>query len=382
MRHHILIIILDLLAAFAVTGAAAGITPLQSSYSNLKAAYNRRTGRIELTFDARLKPPGLNYSLTVAPQLSKDGREGPANRMAALPAYVMEGEWFRTSRLRKERSGEYRSSAIPSVMTPASAGFTYKASVSQNDWEEGVNVIVYTTLRNYHGIVAQSVFRFPLKLALALDDDYMAPSDEVPVTRRPFVERISTANRDIVAGMASIEEVEAYIETNGEGSLTIHFEVGSSRINPNFMGNARTLHELLFAIAEMKRGNNAPQVVVVGYASPEGNADVNRRLATERAANVRNYISSNSELRLPADVATYDGGINWAGLKRLALSDYNLPRRNDVFRILEMPVWDSSTRTGRLGSLMRLAGGEPYRYMTEVYFPQLRGAAFIKVFYK
>ena len=382
MKHHIQIIIFAILAAFLVISNAAGITPLQSSYSNLRAAYNRRTGNIDLSFDARLKAPGLNYSLTVAPQLSKDGRENLSGRLPSLPAYVMEGEWFRTSRLRKQRSGVYQPSADKSVMTPPAAGFTYKASVSQNDWEEGVTVIVYTTLRSYHGIVAQSVFRFPLKLALLRDDDYMSPSDEVPATQRPFVERINTANREIVSGVASIEEVEAYIETNGEGSLTIHFEVGSSRINPNFMSNSRTLNELLAAIAEMKRGNNAPQVVVVGYASPEGNADINRRLAVERAANVKSYISSNSELKLPADIATYDGGINWAGLKRLALSDYNLPQRNEVFRILEMPVWDSSTRTGRLGSLIRLAGGEPYRYMTDVYFPQLRGAAFIKVFYK
>jgi outer membrane protein OmpA-like peptidoglycan-associated protein len=367
-----------------MTPDAAGLAYLRATYSNLQTTYNRKTGKIDLTFEARLSTPGLNYSLTISPRLAKDGKEAPAAlvNLAQLPNYVMEGDWYKNSRLRKQRSRRPVPDYSRSVLMHPTSAFTYKASISQNDWVEGVTVVVYTTLTSYKGVVAQSVFRFTTKQTLAYDEDLQpSPSDNIPVTQLPFVERVNSVNREIVSGNASIEAVEAYIETNGEGSLTIHFELASSRINPDFMSNNRTLNELLNVISEMRRTNNPPQVVIVGYASPEGQADFNRRLATERARSVQNYIASGTELNR-SEIITYDGGINWAGLKRLALADYNLPRRSEALRILEIPIWDANTRTGRLGSLMRLAGGEPYRYMTDVYFPQLRGAAFIKVFYK
>ncbi|MDR2496064.1 MAG: hypothetical protein LBD21_02945 [Tannerellaceae bacterium] len=381
MKHYIhSTIFLLLLAAFCASPNAAGITSVHAVYSNLQATYNRRTGNIDLTFEARLQTPGLNYSLSISPRFAKDAKE--AANLARLPIYMMEGELYRTSRLRKQRSGLPVPNHARSLLMPPTAGFTYKGSVSQSDWVEGVTVVVYTTLTGYQGVVAQSVFRFNTKLSLAYDDDLRpSASETTPATQFPFVERINSSNREIVGGNASIEDVESYIETKGEGSLTIHFELSSSRINPAFMANNRTLNELFNVISEMKRTNNAPQVVIVGYASPEGQADFNKRLATERARILQTYIAAHSELSM-ADIAAYEGGINWAGLKRLVLSDYNIPQRNEVLRILEMPVWDAAARTGRLGSLMRLGGGEPYRYMTDVYFPQLRGAAFIKVYYK
>ena len=45
------------------------------------------------------------------------------------------------------------------------------------------------------------------------------------------------------------------------------------------------------------------------------------------------------------------------------------------------PLWDSSRQIGRQGELMRLNGGTTYRYMYNHFFPQLRNATYIKIYY-
>jgi hypothetical protein len=56
--------------------------------------------------------------------------------------------------------------------------------------------------------------------------------------------------------------------------------------------------------------------------------------------------------------------------------------RDQVLNIIDhTPIWDARRKTGRLGELMRLAGGEPYRQMEREFFPQLRIASDIKVLY-
>jgi hypothetical protein len=82
-----------------------------------------------------------------------------------------------------------------------------------------------------------------------------------------------------------------------------------------------------------------------------------------------------------SEIIPYEGGINWIGLQRLVAADNSIAYRDEILPILELPIWDARTQTGRHGELMRLRGGDPYRYLLNNFFPQLRGAAFIKVFY-
>ncbi|MDR0766044.1 MAG: hypothetical protein LBF09_03785, partial [Odoribacteraceae bacterium] len=56
--------------------------------------------------------------------------------------------------------------------------------------------------------------------------------------------------------------------------------------------------------------------------------------------------------------------------------------RDEVLRVIDTkPVWDPRSRVSRMTLLKQLRGGEPYRYMARHFFPMLRNAAYIKVFY-
>lgn len=46
------------------------------------------------------------------------------------------------------------------------------------------------------------------------------------------------------------------------------------------------------------------------------------------------------------------------------------------------PVWDAAKKVGRLSLLMRLNQGRPYNYMKRHFFPKLRNAGYIKVFFE
>jgi hypothetical protein len=385
MKNHVRIAVVVLSLSFSLCPLWGKEKLPQATYSNLQVHYNKKTGDLELTFDGKISAPGMNYSITITPHLTKDGKESPyaSVPLAALPAQVMEGDWYRLSRERKEKTGTRAPKLPQAIRILPTASYSYSAPISQREWVDGVSVTVYTTMRTYSGITGETVFRFTDLLSfLPEEEEYIDTANvhKVPAIARPFVEPVTEKNRDIVDGRADLQSVEGYVEERGEGALTVYFEVGSSIINPGFTWNSRTLAELIDVVEEMKRNDNDPRVVVVGYSSPEGSPDLNKRLSMERAWSIQKYLTAHTALNA-SEIATYEGGINWIGLKRLIIGDHLLPNREEILATLELPVWNARTQTGRHGALMRLNNGETYRYLLNHYFPQLRGAAFIKVFY-
>jgi hypothetical protein len=362
------------------------------TYRNLLIHYDERTRKVDIRFEAQLKKRlASDYSLIIVPRFEKEGKEEKKNAsaskpLAELPCLAMEGGRARISRLRKVRSKIFHE-VVPeplSYISPAQDIYTYKTSIPYEEWVDGVSLVIYSTMKTYSGITGRSVFHFENKitfkdtgpvepLSLAIETLVEAPS---------FVEQVTDLSRPLISGTAPLKEVEQYVEAHGDGSLNIFFEANSSQISLDFMNNRETIGKLLDAVRDVADvNNNRAHVVIVGYSSPEGKAEINQRLAIERAWAVQKYIASHSSLST-SDIITYDAGINWLGLKRFIASDPAIPGQSEAIPILDEPVWDSKTQTGRLGSLMRLKGGETYRYLLRNYFPQLRGAAFIKVFYE
>lgn len=177
-------------------------------------------------------------------------------------------------------------------------------------------------------------------------------------------------------------DVERFIGMTREGALSIQFRQGSKVISRE--DNNRALVDLISVIRALEASPDCKitRVVVVGFSSPEGTLNENEKLSMERAAVAKEFITANSSIR-PDMVNTYNGSVDWSKLRELvAQSDMA-----DKYRILDIidntPVWDSSRNRGRLGDLMAVNGGNPYRYMLENFFPRLRQmGAYIKVYYE
>jgi hypothetical protein len=81
------------------------------------------------------------------------------------------------------------------------------------------------------------------------------------------------------------------------------------------------------------------------------------------------------------NIALYNGSEDWHGL-RMLVERSDMPSKHRVMEIIDtVPVWDSKTRRGRERELMDLDGGAPYRYMYRNFFPLLRNATYIKIYY-
>ena len=163
--------------------------------------------------------------------------------------------------------------------------------------------------------------------------------------------------------------------------LTIHFRIGSSDIDLNYMDNRVALSRVTAAL----NSQSAPyinSIRIEGYASLDGGYIVNDRLARERAESLKRYIMANSSNHIdPAKISSENIGMDWKQLRSLADADYKLPRRSEVLYIIDNvdARVNVKANTSRKKSLMDL-GVKTWYYMYTNYFPLLRtGKAIIIV---
>jgi pimeloyl-ACP methyl ester carboxylesterase len=139
--------------------------------------------------------------------------------------------------------------------------------------------------------------------------------------------------------------------------------------------------EILSVVSEIQRSGDSQveRIVIAGFASPEGSANLNMRLSERRGESVRKFILDNSSLR-PSGVSVYAGGEDWEGLREMVASSDMWDKHEVLYIIDNYPVW--GPEGGRESKLMRLRGGAAYRHMYRNFFPELREAAYITIYYK
>jgi outer membrane protein OmpA-like peptidoglycan-associated protein len=364
-----------------------------------RVVLDEATGMMTLTLDVVAgSVEGSDGRLTMTPVL-----EGDAGTLY-FPPVITEGRRARISRERGERSGI--------VTTPEGARFlspgerlVYTATLPAGEWSGearlttrsvsercGCEVAVPATA----GVAAPLVMTVNIERVNAVAPAVVVEREVAPVVGQAtrstvarvaapytFVAPSTPAVRGLLAGGGTRLEVERYIDEHRDESLTVHFRVNSTVIEPSLGDNARVLEELVEALRALVDAPGKPRVGVLvgGFASPEGSSLLNDRLATERATAVREFIASRTSLTV-SDIRVHGGGADWRGLRELVAAS-GMPWRSEVLRVIDTyPVWNPATQVGRLTTLQRLRGGEPYRYMLREFFPRLRNAAFIRVFYE
>ena len=117
-------------------------------------------------------------------------------------------------------------------------------------------------------------------------------------------------------------------------------------------------------------------VEITGFASPEGGLSLNTRLGAGRAAALKEYIRGEMPELRDEDFVLVNGVENWDGLRALVAAS-NMEYKDEVLAILD----DNTLGTGRKAALMNLKNGKPYRYMLKEFYPELRNACYVSVFY-
>ena len=182
------------------------------------------------------------------------------------------------------------------------------------------------------------------------------------------------------AGCCSKEDIDRYRD---EATLVVYFPVGSVQVLPEFENNRAQLDHLLSVLNKIaaSKDSRIAKILVVGSASPDGSAELNSRIAGKRAQVLVDHIMSRTKLASSFFEVSNDQ-VAWRMLRRF-VADSDMDSRQEVMNIIDTaPVWDAAKKAGRLGLLMKLNGGKPYRHMKQHFFPKLRNAGYIKVFYE
>ena len=158
-------------------------------------------------------------------------------------------------------------------------------------------------------------------------------------------------------------------------TLSIQFRVGQSDLDLSYGQNRE--HIASFVLRSWARYGtyNADDLQLTLYtgASPEGPAELNRRLGEQRGIALRKEMEKLLS-GLVGHITVVNEGPRWGALYNM-VHESQEPWREDVLRILERrPSDDSWDADKREQQLRKLNGGRVWKALSERYLPQLRNS--------
>ena len=201
----------------------------------------------------------------------------------------------------------------------------------------------------------------------------------------PYVSKATPAEfakiTDSQSAIALFDTEATATDAPNASDINIAFPLGKNVLDPHYKNNCAELEKIKESIQKITASGDSKitGIVVMGFASPEGSTKINERLSDQRATALKKHIED-QYLTQPAPFKVFRE-INYAGLRKLVAAS-DMPSRDKVLYIIDnVPIWDANRQVGRLGELMRLDGGNPYRYMYKEFFPKLRVATYVKILY-
>ncbi len=173
--------------------------------------------------------------------------------------------------------------------------------------------------------------------------------------------------------------------------IDIRIPFAQSQWEVNTKEGYSALIQLHRAIEALKSDslNTIKSITITGYASPDGGESLNEYIADLRAEYLEDFLCN--VIAIPATLIENRGGsIDWAQLAELVAGS-NMEYRDEVLSIIESQPSETWSKVNpndrwltltdsRNKRLMDLAGGEPYRYMAEHFFPEMRSGGVITLY--
>lgn len=261
----------------------------------------------------------------------------------------------------------------------------YRATAPYQPWMDGARLTVETINLGCGGSVAGNSVLIAGSLVLKVDSPevYITPA-EPEVAPETTGDLLAREHKFVLPASEFDRHLpQMMFDDDRRDAMAVYFDVGSAVLEPFQNGNAATLRSLLAAIRKLQEAPDSriAHIVVAGFASPEGSFELNDRLAENRAAALKRYIEENTRIA-SGIVHIYNGAEDWVGLRQMVEAS-NIPNRERVMEIIDLvPILDSNNGRGREAVLKDIDNGQTYRYMLRNFFPELRKAAYIKVFYE
>lgn len=354
MKHTIIIISFFSILALPHVHAATGKEPQRGRLSITQIQVRNTGDSIELSF--KCAPDLLNVRnkerIMVTPVMS-DGIN-----QAKFPPFVIAGKKVKA----------------PFILP-------YDATMKYEDWMKGSVLTFESSVK----LCAKQAM-----LTTATVDGRILQDPDVEIVE------ITEADKEVEPVLTTAEKLSqdygflAHISTrpefneeNRDKSVSILFKLGSSALLTDYEDNDRNLDLLVNVINQINNSSDSriANILIAGYASPEGTVSLNSTFAERRACALKEYLMQNTQVATNS-FETINGGVDWLGLYHM-VNESDMADKETVLRIIDsIPVKGNKERKSRIGELMRLKGGIPYQYMQKYFFPKLRSSTCIKVFYE
>ena len=377
------IIILTLLAFVQTISVSAQSDSRSVVISNQKAQRSGDHVTVQFRLDVGKRAVRNGHTLIYQPVLTNNIYSWD------LPPVVIQGKRARMAEKRHDWANEHAIVYENPKYARNGTSMFYTASVPWQLWMNGSDLI--TEILDM-GCCEHTV-QEPLLIAGNL----------MPEPTKPAVQTIQTAQvtekavapkttGDVLAEQVDYvrpssemthKEPGIFLDEDRESSLTVYFRQGSSKLEPRMENNYNVLAGMIESIHKLQ---NAPDsrinhIIIAGFASPEGAFDLNDRLAWSRAVEVKEYITRYTNV-LNDKIQVYNGSEDWQGL-RLLVEKSNLHDKSMILHIIDnVPIWDTARGIGRESELQKLDGGRTYQQLYKDFFPQLRNATYIKIYYE
>lgn len=367
MKYNSILLICVLLL-FTTAVASAQNNKQSVKVRNFELVQERQQVTIDFTLEIGSKAAAGANTLSILPVLAN------GNNKKELTPVVVRGR--KAEILYRRRFIASSRTADPEVITAKNGeSLNYHAVLPYEEWMAGSTLILdgvdegcCSAVRTYLGTVA---------------DNLMVPESNFTIEKQITIPgRHLTTGERLAEKFPFVKFADGSENYSREG-ITVYFHQDKNNIDLGYRRNRQSLIDILSVVEELRNSNDSEvdRIVIAGFASPEGGADHNYRLSERRAETVRQFIYDNSGLQRNR-LNIYTGGEDWEGLRLLVAASY-MPEKQQVLNIIDnTPIWDARGLRGREAELMRLNGGTTYRYLYRNFFPELREASYITIYFK
>ncbi|MDL2319544.1 hypothetical protein LJC45_00220 [Alistipes sp. OttesenSCG-928-B03] len=334
------------------------------SLSDIRLREEGESVAVEFTVVAGAKAVGSMQALKVTPILQTD------TTLHFLPGFALEGKRYHISQQRRARSrGE--TVVEDSVTIRMNNGDTlyYREIMPDSLFVPGTEL----------------TFESDAAICLMRERSVQTVADNFVTIRRevimPEIPPRLTTGELIAKDYAFVEQDPGTdlrrLKPERQKALTVYYELDKYDLRFDYRNNNYTLSQMLAAINIIKESDDSEitHVVLTGYASPEGPVARNERLAGNRSRELRDFITKHTGLDEKTFIM-HNGGSDWDGLA-MHIGTMDVAWKNEVLKIIE-----DVPQSERMRRIRQLDNGQVYQYLLTQVFPDLRNAAYIKVYYR
>jgi hypothetical protein len=124
-----------------------------------------------------------------------------------------------------------------------------------------------------------------------------------------------------------------------EKRYSIYYRVGRSDIDPNYKNNGHTIRTMVNDVMTTLRtdGILPDSLLIYASTSPEGSAELNERLAVERAENARLILAERFPQFKPSMVKVESRANDWSGMVQILRQNTSIRHRDAILKIITDP---------------------------------------------